>query len=199
MPHSTSAIGWRGLVMEVDALSEATLTAWCESVDGGTRVGVQRWKELYAPVVTPLPTRPGSVFNPALVVQRSGNPVVAWSEMGAIQVYRSTGTAWEQLGQPLPTSPTFPEPPPETIFPVLALDGSGRILVAWSRLGMAEVWQWTESEWRRLGVISRPSLYTDLSGPISLQVDAAGVPVLAWSRQGTNSTLGGVEVFRLNR
>ncbi len=198
MPHSTSAIGWRGLVMEVDALSEATLTAWCESVDGGTRVGVQRWKQAQAPVSMPLPTRPGSVFNPALVVQRSGNPVVAWSELGAIQVHRWTGTAWEQLGQPLPTSSTFPERP-ETTLPVLALDGSGRLLVAWSRLGMAEVWQWTESGWGRLGVISRPSLQTDLPGPLSLQVDAAGVPVLAWSRQGTNSALGVVEVFRLNR
>jgi hypothetical protein len=184
--------------MEVDALSEDTVTAWCESVNGGTRVGVQRWKESQAPVSMPLPTRPGSVFNPALVVQRSGNPVVAWSETGAIQVHRWTGTAWEQLGQPLPTSPTFPEQP-ETTLPVLALDGSGQLLVAWGRPGMAELWQWTESGWRRLRVISRPSLQTDLPGPLSLQVDAAGVPVLAWSRQATNSALGLVEVFRLNR
>jgi hypothetical protein len=194
--HSTSALGGRGFVMELDT-AYTTVTAWCESVQGGMRVGVQHWSVSQAAWVTPLPTRPGSVANPALVVQRNGYPVVAWSERGALQVYRWTGSAWEQLGQPFPTlSEQY-----ESVIPVLALDGSGQLLFAWSMPGKAELWRWTESGWARLGVLSRPTTATTLVWPIALQVDGAGKPVLAWSRwdSSTANGVGSLEVFRLNR
>jgi hypothetical protein len=195
MPHSTMASGWRGLVMEVDA-TDATVTAWCESVEGGMRVGVERWKSLQEPVVMPLPTRPSYVANPALVLQRNGNPVVAWSEVGAIQVHRWTGTAWEQLGQPFPTAPEQSG----LAVPALALDASGQLLFAWSVPGKAELWRWAESGWVRLGEISRPTSAMGLSWPISLQVDGKGAPVLAWSREDpSDASVGSLEVLRLNR
>jgi hypothetical protein len=194
--YSTEALGWRGLVMELDA-TEAPVTAWCESVQGGTRVGVARWRQSEASWVSALPTRPGLVANPALVLQRDGNPVVAWSETGAIQVHRWTGTAWEQLGQSFPTLTTQSE----LAAPVLALDGAGQLLFAWSRPGKAELWRWTDRGWVRLGELSRPtSSQVNTLWPLSLQVNAGGVPVLAWSQQDpTHSTFGYVEAFRFNR
>ncbi len=195
-PLSTSALGGIDFAMEVDA-TDATVTAYCESVQGGTRVGVQRWRPSEEPWVSALPTRPGSVINPSLVLQRNGNPVVAWSEPGAIQVHRWTGTDWEQLGQPFPT----PLERYELAIPVLALDGAGQLLFAWSMPGKLELWRWTESGWARLGVLSRATPEMGTRWPLSLQVDAAGVPVVAWSRwdPSTSAGIGVVEVFRLNR
>jgi hypothetical protein len=196
MPYSTSAIGWQELAMDMNDTGVA-VTAWYERVDDvRVRLGVQRWSESPMPALTALPTR-FDITNPAVVVQRDGNPVVAWGEMGAVLVYRWTGTAWEQLGQPVPTPVTTPA---GIAAPVLTVDASGRPLLAWSVPGEAEVWRWAESGWVRWTEISRPTSNSFVPGALSLQVDETGAPVLAWNRrESDDSPYGVLEVFRLNR
>jgi len=120
-----------------------------------------------------------------LVLDTSGNPVVAWTEWNSsssnVYVKRWDGANWVPLGNELDIS----EPQPAG-SPSLALDTSGRPVVAWfENDGTSDniyVKRWDGTSWLLQGsgldtVLSQEAQYPKVA------MDSLGYPVVVWEEQ----------------
>jgi len=125
----------------------------------------------------------------SLVLDHTGNPLVAWQEMDAsasfsrIFVRSWDGDVWRPLGTPLSASEGYTA----AVAPSLALAPDGTAYLAWTELefnmpGRVHVRRWDGSSWRAL---AEPRGLAGAAGASQarLAVDATGVPMLAWVEQ----------------
>jgi Bacterial Ig-like domain/Bacterial Ig domain len=146
------------------------------------------WQELGSGSLNHDPTATNTFpAAPSMVLDSSGNPLVAWTERDENSVYTIyvkhwNGSNWEAVG------PGFNQDPVNgkvAFDPSLGLDGAGNPVVAWSELiadvGQIFVKHWHGTTWESLGTAS---LNVDAGMGAyepSLAVDASGRPVVAWS------------------
>jgi hypothetical protein len=174
-------------VPSLAAAADGTLTlAYFEFESPSSNVVVKRWDgsswQLLGDVLDINPSR-NAVF-PSLVVDGSGNAIVAWYEDRAgdlsrnLYVKRWTGTTWEQLG----TSLNINERERADTFS-LAVDKNNRPVVAFSEFDQASgsnnvhVKRWNSGSWEQLGTMVDnvetqraiyPSVVVDTANEISL-------------------------------
>jgi hypothetical protein len=169
-----------------------------------TQVIVERWNgTAFAPLgtLTDAMIDIGTVYAPAIVMEASGNPIVAWSSSlkRFARVARWEGAAWQMLtdAQGLPNSYVY-----SAIYltPLsIALDGAGTPLVSWPgfgrKTGVAAHAGGTTWNSVATTVIETQPGATELSGP-ALRVSAKGEVFVA------SIALGGgllhTTVFRLD-
>lgn len=120
------------------------VVAWSEELTAGGRASifVYRWDgNAFTPVGSALNGTPSnSAYKPALALDGSGNPIVAWQESDGfnenIYVKRWTGTAWQSVGTGALSAEndtsSSPVPTPAR-NPVLAVRGD-TIYVAWDEM-----------------------------------------------------------------
>lgn len=186
-------------VMAVNELGNSALAAWGESSTSGSRIGLRQlmgdtWVDI-SEERSPL-TR----ANPSAVLRADETPVVAWTGSSAIEVRQRVGGTWLPMGSPIPTSTS-------ELFAVssaLAVDATGRLMLAWSKPGLVEVWQWDGSSWARLATRSHsPSAVPAVAfrtWPVQLRIDSTGAPVLLWSTPDDAGSVHSLpELYRLNR
>ncbi|MFY0524021.1 Ig-like domain-containing protein [Archangium gephyra] len=178
------------------------VVAWSEeSAPGGrTSIFVYRWDgHAFTPIGSGLNGTPsGSAYKPALVLDGSGNPIVAWQESDGfnenIYIRRWTGTAWQSVGTGALSAEndtrTTPKPTPAK-NPSLAVRGN-EIYVAWDEMNADEF----SSIYVRKsvdggafigvghggGTISAVSKLTSGTKP-SLVLDSNGQPIVAFQEQ----------------
>jgi serine/threonine protein kinase len=173
------------------------VVAWFEKTGETSEIRVRRWDGAAWKDVgsAGLPCNPDKIEGVlTLALDPSDRPLVAWAESpgvgsSAIHLRRWTGSEWGKLGASAPISRARVH----SVHPELAMDASGRPLVAWQegtpgkRRVVASAWDgsaWTglaESVSRGPGDAASPAMTTD----------AAGMPVIAWR----DSTSGNDEIY----
>ncbi len=138
--------------------------------------------------------------NPSMVLDGSGNPIVAWNEGASIsanQLYvkKWNGSAWTQLGAALNVNTGF-----NATSASIAIDGSGNPFVAWSEYDSVTyntdvyVKKWNGSAWVLVGAGPIDLVTSEDSNAPSLKVDVNGLPVVAFREH--DGTSGNVVVVR---
>jgi hypothetical protein len=127
----------------------------------------------------------------SIVLDAENRPFVAWVEAGkrgfGVFVKHWTGTAWEKIGAPISSSemPAIAGAAGYASTPKIALDPQGRPVVAWLEMVGADqvlVKRWNGQSWQLLGA----SLNVNAKAwaqDISLVLDKAGLPVVAWMEE----------------
>jgi hypothetical protein len=122
---------------------------------------------------------------PSLAVAGNGNPVVAWVEYEGfasnLYVKRWTGSAWQSLGGALNLSSGG------AAFPSLALDASGKPVVAWEENSNLYVKRWSGTSWVQVGSTPLDINPTQDAITPSLALDNSGQPVIAWQEFNSNT------------
>lgn len=173
--------------------------AWQESNGTTTFIHVQRlvgrdWESLGGALISDPAS--DSSFAPSLKLD-AGQPVIAWMEREEgsamdVIVQRWTGSAWESMGGPL--SARFGAT--DAFTPSLVLSGAGSRggatpLVAWNEQdGTAEnifVRRWTGIGWAAVGGAIPDLPDNPFSRGVSLGLNGAGNPVVAWSECVSNT------------
>jgi hypothetical protein len=122
----------------------------------------------------------GSATTPALALDASGTPVIAWerttANQRAVMVAKWSGSGWATLGTVLNTSAQ------NASAPQIVLDPAGNPVVAFLEdlpAGGAGVFvkAWNGTEWVLLGGPLNTSIYAQ---NVSLVLDASNRPVVAW-------------------
>ncbi|MFP2909750.1 Ig-like domain-containing protein [Pyxidicoccus sp. 3LFB2] len=148
------------------------------------------------------PTESSEVRSPALQVDGTGRPVVAWwdetaTEPAGIRVRQWNGSAWVQLeGVLQPTSGHF-----SGGFSSLKVDGDGQLFVAWDEASNSEglslqVRRWSGTAWVAVGGSVGPLPQQTGMDLIVFQVGRQGQPVLAFRESNQGATV--VSVWRWN-
>jgi hypothetical protein len=178
------------------------VVAWSEEVTTGGRASifVYRWDgNAFTPMGSALNgTSSGSAYKPTLVLDGSGNPIVAWQESDGfnenIYIRRWTGTAWQSVGAGALSAENDTRPAPKPTpakNPSLAVRGN-EIYVAWDEMNVDEF----SSIYVRksvdggafievgngVGVISAVNKLTSGTKP-SLVLDSKGQPIVAFQEQ----------------
>ncbi len=127
-----------------------------------------------------------AAYTPALALDSSGNPVLAWGEnvgtsIQNVFVKRWNGSIWTPVG----ASAVNNDPSKGAFDPALALDAGGNIFVACSentdpRVNIF-VRRWTGSAWALVGPGSVNQSVTLAGQRPSLALEAGGNPVVAWN------------------
>ncbi len=127
-----------------------------------------------------------AAYTPALTLDSSGNPVLAWSEIVGtatqnVFVKRWNGSIWTLIGAGAVNN----DPSKGAFDPSLALDAGGNIFVACSentdpRVNIF-VRRWTGSTWALVGPGTVNQSVTLAGQRPSLALDTGGNPVVAWN------------------
>ncbi len=178
------------------------VVAWSEESTAGGRASifVYRWDgNAFTPLGTPLNGTPsGSAYKPALALDGSGNPVVAWQESNnfeeSIYVKRWTGITWQSVGTGglSAVNDTRPTPTPTPARnPSIAVRGK-EIYVAWDEMtvdafSIIHVWKSVDGG-AFIGVGNTRGLINAVSGATSgskpsLVLDNNGQPIVAFQEQ----------------
>ncbi len=178
------------------------VVAWSEEVTTGGRasVFVYRWDgHAFTPIGSALNGTPsGSAYKPTLVLDGSGNPIVAWQESDGfnenIYIRRWTGTAWQSVGAGAlsaqnDTSSSSVATPARN--PSLAVRGND-IYVAWDEVnveGISAIYVWKSvnggaftSAGNDGGLVNAVHRFTSGTKP-SLVLDSNGQPIVAFQEQ----------------
>ncbi len=178
------------------------VVAWSEELTEGGRASifVHRWDgNAFTPIGGALNGTPnGSAYKPALALDGSGNPVVAWQESDGfnenIYVQRWTGTSWQSVGGGVLSAEndtrSSPVPTPAR-NPTLAVRGD-EIYVAWeeqSADGPSAIYVRKSvgdgafiGAGHGGGLVNAVSKQTSGSKP-SLVVDSNGQPIVAFQEE----------------
>ncbi|MEX2542370.1 MAG: Ig-like domain-containing protein [Trueperaceae bacterium] len=175
------------------------VVAWQERADEPPwDIHVRRWEEgSWRPVGSePLSANDGTTDarGPSLVLDSSGDPVVAWHEQAEtsyynVYVHRWTGSGWSAVGDALSVNAGATDASNAS----LALDGSDNPVVAWLEHDGATrnvyVRRWDGDSWAPVGtgLLSRNPDATSAGSP-SLALDGSGYPVVAWHEQDGTTT-----------
>ncbi len=124
---------------------------------------------------------------PVLALDGSGKPVIAFSESDGnhsyVYVRQWTGSTWQSVGGPVNAMPAG-----DTSAPVLALDGSGKPVIAFYEFdgnhNNVYVRHWTGSDWQAVGGAINAVIGRDTFQP-ALAVDASGKPIVAFQEYDT--------------
>ncbi|AKJ02416.1 Ig-like domain-containing protein [Archangium gephyra] len=178
------------------------VVAWSEEVTTGGRASifVYRWNgNAFTPIGSALNgTAIGSAYKPALVLDGSGNPIVAWQESDGfdenIYIKRWNGTTWQSVGSGAlsavnDTSSSKVATPARN--PSLAMHGND-IYVAWDEMnaeGFSSIYVWKSANGGPLtsagaygGLVHAVSGFTSATKP-SLVLDSNGQPIVAFQEQ----------------
>ncbi len=174
--------------LAVPATLTLTVTSSITDLAGNALLGVDAWS-WYVPdwvaVGGAINAGSGRELHPfgfALAVDGSGKPVVASSEYDltydGVYVRRWTGSAWQAVGGAVNAVRGN-----YASFPVLALDGSGKAVVAFNEYDghhtHVYVQRWTGSDWEAVGgALNNDSRHNSLHPALALAVD--GKPVVAF-------------------
>lgn len=191
---ATADVGIEGPAIALDASGNPTV-AWSDDGNSNSEIYVCRWtgsswEELAGSATGGGISNTASASEyPSVAVDGSGNPCVAWQEDSDIFFRRWNGSSWEEIGG----SATWPGLGGNTQLlstrPNVALDGDGNPMVAWEYYQEAnnpEVYllRWDGADWVPLGgsfgmggISVTPG---SVSTRISIAVDGAGYPVVAW-------------------
>lgn len=184
----------------VNATGTSPVVAWVERVGGVSQIYVRRWsgtrwEELAGSASGGgISNTGGASGQPAVAVDGQGRVVVAWWEFvnrtGQIYLKRWSGAAWEQLaGSATAGGLSNGTGADHAERPTLALDPNGDPVVAWEQrfpwpLANIYLKRWTGNGWVELGgsaSLNGLSNTTARNSQMpSLEVDAAGYPVVAW-------------------
>ncbi len=178
----------------VMALPEATS-------DHTSTIRVRRWDgqswEILGLGLQAANNRLTEVSSAALAFNCSGEPVVAWGEIGpgepslGIHVRQWNGTSWQPLGERLSAYPDGVRGNGSNgERPSLAVDSRGFPLVAWDEsalrefIGRVHVRQWDGGRWLPVGggVVSDDLVSKGNSYSPSLVLDGADVPYVTWTQ-----------------
>ncbi|HEX5749764.1 MAG TPA: Ig-like domain-containing protein [Archangium sp.] len=178
------------------------VVAWSEEVTAGGRASifVYRWDgNAFTPVGSALNgTSSGSAYKPALVLDGSGNPIVAWQESDGfnenIYIRRWTGTAWQSVGAGVLSAENDTRSSPVATparNPSLAIRGND-IYVAWDEMNIDEfssIYVWKSVNGAAFtsvgsygGLVSAVFKFTSATKP-SLVLDNNGYPIVAFQEQ----------------
>jgi len=133
-------------------------------------------------------------FSPSIALDSSGKPVVAWRETDNtsynIYVKRWDGTAWQQVGATFLDANTNQS----ASFPSIALDSSGKPVVAWSETDGTSfniyVKRWDGTAWQQVGATFLDVNTNKSVGSPSMALDSSGKPVVAWGESdGTSDNI----------
>ncbi len=165
------------------------LVAFSESDGSHNNVYVQRWTgSSWQSVGIGVNAVLGQdASHPALALDGSGNPVVAFREYDGthrnIYVQRWTGSTWQPVGGAVNAVPGQDVPEQEPAQ-ALALDGSGNPVVAFSESNGSHnnlyVQRWTGSAWQSVGGAINAVPGQDIFYPPALALNASGNPVVAF-------------------
>ncbi|AKU91761.1 Ig-like domain-containing protein [Vulgatibacter incomptus] len=163
--------------------SDRPVVAWRQQVNGSpsgfgdTHVFVKRWTgSEWEQLGTSALATDGSSISVSVAVDAEGSPVVAWSQ-GGLQVRRWDGEAWVPVG----SGPSAPN----ASLPKLVTDPAGGLVLAWIESGtgwtsLIQARRWNGSEWNLLGDGPVNVAGRSWIGTLSLALDPAGKPILAW-------------------
>jgi hypothetical protein len=191
----------RDTAMALDG-QDNPVVAWSEEVTAGgrTSIFVYRWDgNAFTPIGNALNgTSSGSAYKPALVLDGSGNPIVAWQESDGfnenIYIKRWTGTAWQSVGSGAisavnDTSSSPVATPARNAS--LAMRGND-IYVAWDEKnveGFSAIYVWKSANGGLLtsvgadgGLVHAVPAFTSATKP-SLVLDSSGQPIVAFQEQ----------------
>jgi hypothetical protein len=178
------------------------VVAWSEEVTTGGRasVFVYRWDgHAFTPIGSALNGTPsGSAYKPTLVLDGSGNPIVAWQESDGfnenIYIRRWNGTAWQSVGAGALSAENDTSSSPVATparNPSLAVRGND-IYVAWDEVnveGISAIYVWKSvnggaftSAGAYGGLIHAVPGFTSATRP-SLVLDSSGQPIVAFQEQ----------------
>jgi hypothetical protein len=151
------------------------VVAWTEYTGSIPSINVRRWDGLAWQFVG------GSVatgYLAGFALDRSNNPIIAYSYNNNVFVKKWNGTAWVGMDgstSPAPLSTTYSD------NITLALDKTGKPFVAWGEAvtegRTIKMKYWSGTTWLESSIPSYPASY----GGMSLAIDSNNYPVLAWS------------------
>ncbi|MCY1023422.1 hypothetical protein [Pyxidicoccus sp. MSG2] len=131
----------------------------------------------------------GEVLGAALVLDRLGRPVVAWSTPRGIHAARFETDQWKELGGALPSHAA-------ALAPALAVDPEGRVIVAWvgavdaqSETGLF-VRRWQEDTGWAPVKTGEPIREHDFGPDMTFEaprvaIDSSGEPLVVWAEHHT--------------
>jgi hypothetical protein len=183
--------------LALDSLGNPVV-AWSETggIDGVRRIYVWRWTGTRWQAVGGSLIVTGDTRNPSLIIDSSGNPVVAWQDYSGgvnydIYVRRWNGSSWVQYAPgSLDVNAGFP-----AYEPALALDSTNNPVVAWyEELGgnslnvYVKRWNSATSIWEQYGAGGPLDItpFNTAYAP-SLALDNGDNPTVAWSEFGTST------------
>lgn len=182
------------------------VVAWSESDGSSRNIYVKRWDgSAWTQVGGKLDVSSAqNAFTPAIALDSSGNPVVAWNEAGtgsagSVYVKRWNGAVWAQIGfdaLDVNTNATI-----GTGGPSLALEAGSNPVVAWNDFDgtsyNAHVKRWNNGVWEIVGATNLDTNLAQNVYGVSLALDGSGSPSVAWNEYDGISY--NVFVKRLNR
>jgi hypothetical protein len=129
----------------------------------------------------------------SLAVSAAGVVHVACAESGVVRVSALGGAGWTRIGGDLNADPTA-----KARSPRLRLDAAGVPVVAWvepaDRSNVILARRWDGGAWQPISSSLTPWATGATIGEISLALDAAGLPVIAWVESSAAGS--GVKVAR---
>ncbi len=153
---------------------------WYESNEQAWKLYVKRWTGTAWTLVGPGPLNIGddigdpfsNAVDPSIVIDKSGNPIVAWSE-GFVYAKRWTGTAWVLLAS-TPFGNLNVDPNQTSHNPHIGIDSSGSPIATWEEQQKIYVKRWTGTAWVFVGA-------NPLSSPLNAGfTNPAGFPSLSF-------------------
>jgi hypothetical protein len=180
----------------------AAVVAWQE-FDGVTyKIHAKKWDgNMWQKLGGVLNVKPTSAaYTPAVALDSSGNPIVAWTETVAtsnIFVKKWDGAMWQQVGNTTLNMDTTKS----GSLPDIQFDATGAPVVVWketlaSGSGIFAK-KWTGSTWQQIGSSPLNSNPAQETNRPALALDSQNNPFVGWVQAGT--TLYNVHVTHLNQ
>lgn len=203
IPFSTSP--------SIAVFGSTPLVAWEDTASGRSQIYLKRWSgvawtELGASASGGgISTTTGMADDPALVVDSSGNPIVAWRDTGSgrseIYLRRWNGAAWVELANSASGGgvSNLGAGGGSAYRPALAIDGANNPVVSWEHVAsLSSTWSvylkhWNGSSWIELGGSATGSgiANSGVGGAPSVAVDGSNYPAVAWQ----DGLSGNLEIY----
>jgi hypothetical protein len=188
--NTTANDGAQNPSLAVDSSGNPVVAWEGDTLKGGdyqSDVYVKRWNgAAWVQLGGALDVSPGrNAIFPSLATASNGNFIVAWTEYegftSTLYVKHWTGSAWQSLGSALNLSSGG------VLFSSVALDASGKPVVAWAENSNIYVKRWSGTSWVQVGRAPLNINAAQRAGEPSLALDGAGNPIVAWHEFNSNT------------